>query len=174
MTRGPYEALAENLEISHLVLKRGVKQLEIFGPKVTPAELPSFLGYALAFLANLGSHHDQEEAVVFPALSPKVPAIAQRHAEHVVLHAHMDAFKSWLENCRDGKETWDAVKFAELLKPVKDTVIPHVTAEESDVVPGSLKAAGISEEEITTLVQNMAQSGKATPDKSMSVTRKFP
>ncbi|KXS21249.1 hypothetical protein M427DRAFT_79073, partial [Gonapodya prolifera JEL478] len=110
-------------------------------------DLPSFLGYSLAFLGNLGSHHDQEEAILFPRLSPKVPAIADRHKEHEILHGYMDTFKAWLEGVRDGKETWDVAKFEALLKPVKETVIPHVTAEEQNIFPETLKGTGFTQEE---------------------------
>ncbi|KAJ1537581.1 hypothetical protein HK405_014523, partial [Cladochytrium tenue] len=114
----------------------------------------------LSFLNNLKAHHDQEEEALFPLLKPKVPAIDTRHEEHVVLADAMTTARAYLTTVQaEGAPAWSASRFTEAFGPVVEVVLPHVTAEEGDVAPGALRAAGIEDDEARAVLAAMAEEG---------------
>ncbi|KAI9027088.1 hypothetical protein DFJ74DRAFT_662978 [Hyaloraphidium curvatum] len=167
MSGDAFAHFAGNLALAHKVLRRGVHQMENNAPKVGEADVPAFVGYSLAFLANLKSHHDQEEQIIFPALDKAAPGLAARHEEHGVLAGAMGNLGGYLEGVRDGKEPWDHERFAEVLWRVKKVVLPHVDAEEEDLSPADLKSGGVGPDTMAELNKAMAAHGKSQPNKTV-------
>ncbi|KAI8810139.1 hypothetical protein BJ742DRAFT_802284 [Cladochytrium replicatum] len=159
----PFERLHEIVVLTHHVLRRGCRQMVDNASTVKDADVQPFVGYSLAFLTTLKEHHDQEETVLFPTLHDSVQVgIDARHEEHVQLAKFMGDFKDYLESVRDGQKTYAASEYLAQLQPVKDLVLPHVTAEEGDLEPENLRKLKVSEETMVKLLADMAAAGKAS------------
>ncbi|KAJ3091563.1 hypothetical protein HK102_000102 [Quaeritorhiza haematococci] len=171
-----YTRIHQVLKLSHDVLRRGAHQMGEYAPKVSNDEAPAFVGYSLAFLSNLLSHHDMEEQVriknkiaIFGTtifVTSKIPGVSTRHDEHVKLAELMGAFKAYLEGVQSGSEQWSAEKYMSLFTSVKDLVLPHVTAEESDLTPEVLKTA-LNDAEAEVLVRDLAAAGKGSGERTL-------
>ncbi|KAJ1560039.1 hypothetical protein HK405_008451 [Cladochytrium tenue] len=148
------------LFLSHEVLRRGCRQAFKHAANLNPSQASEFAGYCLAFLANLKSHHDQEEEALFPLLKAKAPGLNTRHEEHVVLAEAMGAATRYLEEVRDQPDSWDTAKFEAAMGPVRDVVLPHVTAEEGDINPDKLRAGGVTLDDMAEVMGKMAETGK--------------
>ncbi|KAI9344544.1 hypothetical protein DFJ73DRAFT_498850 [Zopfochytrium polystomum] len=57
------------------------------------------------------------------------------------------------------KQAFDATTFVSLVTPIQDFVVPHLAAEEVDLTAATLKAAGVTEDEVKEILKKMTEQG---------------
>ncbi|MCJ1311327.1 hypothetical protein MMC25_004998 [Agyrium rufum] len=68
--------------------------------------LRQFINTGLTFCHHLEMHHGIEEQHIFPVLAKKMPAFQKELellTQHKQIHAGLDTFQEYLEQCRDGE-----------------------------------------------------------------------
>ncbi|KAI9326649.1 hypothetical protein DFJ73DRAFT_865411 [Zopfochytrium polystomum] len=180
METDPYARLHQMLGLTHEVLRRGCRQIELHAATVAEPDVPAFVGYCVAFARNLAEHHDLEEQVLFPALKDKVTGLATRHDEHEKLAEALKSFTTHLYSLdatlyptdapapAPSKLAFSSSAFLAAFSPIRDVVVPHMTSEDGDMSPATLRGNGVEEETVRSLIREMGARGKAT-DRSMGL-----
>ncbi|KAI9326650.1 hypothetical protein DFJ73DRAFT_865414 [Zopfochytrium polystomum] len=173
METDPYARLFQMLDLSHKVLRRGCRQIDRHAPTLTQADVPAFVGYCIAFVKNIEEHHKQEEELMFPVFAAKVGGVATRLEEHKLVAEALRTFSAHLHaldpstlpsppSSPPAALGYDPSTFLDAFSPIRDVVIPHMTSEDGDISPATLRAGGVSEAEVRGVIRAMAVAGRAT------------
>ena len=101
-------------------------------PYVKPADVPSFLQYSYCLFNSIEVHHKLEETHFFPEverIAEKPGLMEENVAQHHAFYDSMYAMRDWIQECIDGKETYDAVRMRELIDVFAPVLRTHLSDE---------------------------------------------
>ncbi|KAI9826090.1 MAG: hypothetical protein M1832_000539 [Thelocarpon impressellum] len=133
-----YSRLADTMEAYHDHFRESWRTLydaASTNRRPTNLSLPQFLKLGLDFCRHLTAHHQIEETRVFPVLARKMPAFRASEnpallAQHARIHAGLDGFQAYLEECRDGeRELRLATELKGLMDVFGDVLWAHLDDE---------------------------------------------
>ncbi|PQE22223.1 Neutrophil cytosol factor 2 protein [Rutstroemia sp. NJR-2017a WRK4] len=132
-----YNSMADHMEYFHNHFRQAWTLLHTAArnnARPKNLSLRQFLQTGLQFCSHLHTHHSIEEQHIFPVLAKKMPEFrntAELLRQHKEIHAGMDAFQEYLEQCRSGEtelslrtlgekmDTWGEVLWTHLDQEVK-------------------------------------------------------
>ena len=133
----------------HNAILRGYNSIYLQAPHITHEDKSDFIGYALAWFKFVKSHHDDEEAELFP----KVEAVLGRkdlwketHAEHEAFLAGLGAFEEYLVTLGEPYE-FDGEKLVGIMEGFQEPFRYHFHHEVETIASfAELPEAGRAEE----------------------------
>ncbi|EPQ59768.1 hypothetical protein GLOTRDRAFT_24705, partial [Gloeophyllum trabeum ATCC 11539] len=120
-----------------------------------------FMGYCHAWAVSIASHHDSEEAVVFPILNTKLD-FSREIAQHKVIHERLDALLAFIASAKADPSKFDAAKMREMMFAFKDPLFQHLDDEVSHIT--SDKMTVFSKEEVLDLDAHLEAYAKTHGD----------
>lgn len=117
--------MAAEMIIVHNCLIRGINSvyLQCVNVERSPADVPAFVDYAIAWSQILQRHHTTEEKWVFPeieAIIGEKGAMDVNVQQHHAFERGIDEYTMYLQDTKTGKERYDGAK----LKTIIDSFMP--------------------------------------------------
>ncbi|GAC76659.1 protein phosphatase 1, regulatory subunit, and related proteins [Moesziomyces antarcticus T-34] len=170
----PWDCLYEGMLPFHEHFRHSISQisalLTVLSPqsasKSKPTALNNLLYLTASLCRSLETHHTIEERFIFPTLAKKLPQFgksSQHIKEHDQMHSALHSLESYVgevaRNLRQAKakdgleEVYDHAKMEALVAKLKDTLLPHLAAEEASLRAPVVKEAGFELGEIRHLIR---------------------
>ncbi|KAF2672247.1 hypothetical protein BT63DRAFT_411532 [Microthyrium microscopicum] len=102
------------------------------GKRPSNMTLKQFLAYCMTFCRQLTMHHNIEEEYIFPDLGRKMPIFQDTQLmkeQHKGIHAGLDRFEHYLNQCREGEREYRASELKEIMDSFGDVLWAHLDAE---------------------------------------------
>lgn len=138
----------------HNAILRGYNSIYQQAPHVSDPDKSAFIGYALTWFKFVKSHHDDEEAVLFPKIAEVLGSKNQKiwdetHREHESILEGLGAFEQYLAKLSTSAE-FDGENLRKIMKSFQGPFEHHFHSEISTIGSfskiASAPAPGSSEE----------------------------
>lgn len=164
----PFTKAATEMALVHNVILRGMNSIYLQAPHVPAKDVPPFIGYCKAWSELLHSHHESEEALLFPSIEKAagVPGLMQTSvSEHQQFRDGLGEFDKYLDTATP--ETFAGQK----LNGIIDTFSGALTQHLADEIPAlvALREYGFEKVPITQLVDAEAQHQMGTVNKTTAL-----
>jgi hemerythrin-like domain-containing protein len=142
----PHALLHWQMVNIHTAFKCGFDNMlkHLVSPPADSKELHNLIGYCLSWSKSLHSHHDSEEAAVFPFLNTKLD-FSREIEEHKVIHAKLEEMEAYLSEsltAKDPNTFFSAEKFRTMLTDLREPLFAHLDGEVSSIQPENLQVFG--------------------------------
>jgi hemerythrin-like domain-containing protein len=94
--------------------------------------LRQFIALGLEFCNSLSTHHSIEERYFFPLLARRMPAFREELellAQHKQIHAGLDKFEAYLNECKSGENELRLYRMKELMDGFGTVLWQHLDDE---------------------------------------------
>lgn len=108
-----------------------------------------FIGLGLNFVRQLTTHHDIEEAYVFPMLAEKMPKFRAQDllkSQHQEIHRGLDVFQDYLQACLDGERELRLPELAEIMGSFGKVLWQHLDDEVNELKAENMRKYWTKEE----------------------------
>ncbi|KAI8960386.1 hypothetical protein F5Y11DRAFT_330056 [Daldinia sp. FL1419] len=123
---------ATHMALLHNAILRGYNSIYQQAPHVKPGDKADFIGYALTWHKFVTSHHDDEEATLFP----KVEAVlndntiwAETHKEHEAFLGGLAQVEQYLRGVEPKPSTFDGAELVTILESFREPFEAHFHSE---------------------------------------------
>lgn len=145
-----FDHIASEMANVHNMIIRGLNSIYLQAPHIKPADQKPFCRYITGLSHLIHSHHDGEEAMLFPAVEEMtgVKGIMDTNVEqHKSFHEGVDSLKAYADDVVAGREKYVGSKVVTLIDSFGVPLMQHL----SDEIPTILglrqygdKAAGLA------------------------------
>ncbi|EJD36055.1 hypothetical protein AURDEDRAFT_92861 [Auricularia subglabra TFB-10046 SS5] len=122
---------ATHMALLHNAILRGFNSIYLQAPHVLPADYADFVGYSLAWFRFVKSHHDDEEAELFPKVEDVLGAKGiwdETHKEHETFLDGLGAFNTYLSTL-PSPEAFNGTELVRIMDGFKDPFNNHFHSE---------------------------------------------
>ncbi|OTB02221.1 hypothetical protein M426DRAFT_322799 [Hypoxylon sp. CI-4A] len=127
---------ATHMALLHNAILRGYNSIYQQAPHVKPTDTSDFIGYALTWHKFVASHHDDEEATLFP----KVEEVLQdtsiwegTHHEHEAFLGGLASFEKYLRGVEATPANFDGAELVKIMDGFQDSFDTHFHSEISTI-----------------------------------------
>ncbi|KAI0880779.1 uncharacterized protein GGS22DRAFT_80079 [Annulohypoxylon maeteangense] len=123
---------ATHMALLHNAILRGFNSVYLQAPHVKPTDNSDFIGYALTWHKFVATHHDDEEATLFPKVEAVLndPAIwAGTHKEHEAFLGGLAKFEKYLRDVESQPASFDGKELVSIMDGFKDSFDEHFHSE---------------------------------------------
>ena len=95
-----------------------------------------YLGLGLNFVRSLTTHHNIEEAYVFPMLAEKMPKFREQDhlkKQHEKIHEGLDVFEKYLHECTSGERELRLSELGEIMNSFGNVLWEHLDDEVNEL-----------------------------------------
>ncbi|PPR03396.1 hypothetical protein CVT24_012521 [Panaeolus cyanescens] len=149
----------------HNVFIRAMNSIHVNATKVTPEDVPAFIGYCLTAIETIGFHHQMEEETVFPILEKKIEEMSHNVEQHKAFHDGMETFKQYMLDVREKKETYEGERARELSKAFSEPLLQHLHDEIPTISPEMLSRFDDEPETLQNMYHRLEEHAKSQPGK---------
>jgi len=153
------------MALVHNIIIRGMNSIYLQAPHVPAEDVQSFIGYCKAWSELLHSHHESEEAILFPLIEKAagVPGLMQTSvSQHQQCGDGLTEFDKYLGTAT--RATFAGQKLNEILDTFSGALTQHLADEIPTLV--ALREYGIEKVPITKLIDAEAQHQIETVNKT--------
>ncbi|KAH7101144.1 hypothetical protein BKA62DRAFT_197597 [Auriculariales sp. MPI-PUGE-AT-0066] len=148
------------MERAHNVFKLGhesiLKHLE--EPEKLQQDLPNFLGYCSSWAGGVLVHHDTEETLLFPFLSPRMNMTGEV-GQHKVMHDHLDGILAYV-NDPAITQTFNSEILRDKMTVLRDPLFQHLDGELDHIRRENIES-NFSPQEIEDMIHKLDQYAQA-------------
>ncbi|AEO69665.1 uncharacterized protein THITE_122265 [Thermothielavioides terrestris NRRL 8126] len=130
----PFTIEASHMALSHNAFIRGFNTIYQQAPRVGPADKADFVGYCLAWVDCVATHHHYEETELFPNIDK---AAGQTGLMDSAVHEH-EAFQGGLERFRnylqDEGAGFSGARLVSIMDEFKEPLYSHLKSEPPAIV----------------------------------------
>ncbi|KDR77178.1 hypothetical protein GALMADRAFT_139192 [Galerina marginata CBS 339.88] len=137
------------LSLTHNVILRALNAIWLNAFLVLPADEGDFMGFGLACLSMIRSHHETQEKVVFPILQEKID-MRMNVVQHIEFDELLKDLETYLRKVQNKQEPYDSGRLLELRAALGSRLVQHLHDEVDTVNPKYLYA--FSKQELMNLV----------------------
>ncbi|KAL7755652.1 hypothetical protein ACKLNR_014179 [Fusarium oxysporum f. sp. zingiberi] len=159
-----FSRVASEMALIHNMIIRGLNSIYLQAPRISPADIRSFLMYTLAWHTLLDMHHSCEEADFFPFIegaSGKKGLMNNNVEQHKAFQVEVEVFKTYVEDCMTGKQSFDGDKVVEMIDGFGETLTNHLR----DEIPTLLKLRDYGMEKMRDLEKKFQGEGEESMKK---------
>jgi len=131
----PFTVEGSHMALSHNAFIRGFNSIYQTAPRLTlPADKKDFVGYCLAWVDCVSTHHHYEETELFPNINKaagQTGLMAGAVHEHEIFHGGMEKFKSYLLN---KSHNFNSDELIAIMDSFKEPLWNHLKAEPPAIV----------------------------------------
>ncbi|CAK9784346.1 hypothetical protein CC85DRAFT_284828 [Cutaneotrichosporon oleaginosum] len=115
--------------------------------------LPAFLQRARGVARSLDAHHRIEEAHIFPYLHkhPSFRPSSDHVQSHRIIHDGLERYNAYLDKASRDPASYNAREFRAVMDSFRKPLYDHLDQEVRDLEPESLRAAGVTLDEVRML-----------------------
>ncbi|KAI9761012.1 MAG: Serine/threonine kinase [Chaenotheca gracillima] len=147
-----YNRMADHMDLFHNGFRRQWNQLySAASSRKRPNNLTmrQYLLLGLQFCSSLETHHSIEEVHIFPVLAKKMPAFRKELellSQHKQIHAGLDTFQDYLNDCRSGEQELRMEKVQELMDAFGKVLWEHLDDEVKQLAAENMRKYWTKEE----------------------------
>ncbi|KAI1206596.1 uncharacterized protein F4807DRAFT_463542 [Annulohypoxylon truncatum] len=123
---------ATHMALLHNAILRGFNSVYLQAPHVKPVDHADFIGYALTWHKFVASHHDDEEATLFPKVEEVLQDTtiwAETHKEHEAFLGGLAKFEKYLRGVEGKPASFDGKELVTIMDGFKDSFDAHFHSE---------------------------------------------
>ncbi|KAI0892819.1 hypothetical protein F4806DRAFT_224281 [Annulohypoxylon nitens] len=127
---------ATHMALLHNAILRGFNSVYLQAPHVKPTDTADFIGYALTWHKFVATHHDDEEATLFPKVEEVLNdknIWAETHKEHEAFLGGLAQFEKYLRGVEHNPVTFDGKELVKIMDGFKDSFDAHFHSEISTI-----------------------------------------
>jgi hypothetical protein len=122
------------MALLHNLYLRGINAiyLQCINVERSPADVPAFVKFALAWGTTLEGHHENEEDIVFPGIEKATGVegiMAANKQQHEAFHAGLEAYVAYVTSVNEGKEKYDGQKLMDIIDSFGSAMREHLVDE---------------------------------------------
>jgi len=166
--KDPFTKAATEMALIHNVALRGMNSIYLQAPHVPAKDVQPFIGYCKAWSELLHSHHESEEALLFPSIEKAagVPGLMQTNvSEHQQFRDGLGEFDKYLDTATP--ETFAGQKLNGIIDTFSGALVQHLTDEIPTLI--ALREYGFEKVPITQLIDAEAQHQMGTANKTTAL-----
>ncbi|KAI1373022.1 hypothetical protein F4677DRAFT_430766 [Hypoxylon crocopeplum] len=123
---------ATHMALLHNAILRGFNSIYLQAPHVKPTEKHDFIGYSLTWHKFVASHHDDEEATLFPKVEEVLKdntIWAATHKEHEAFLGGLAKFEKYLRGVEPRPAEFDGTELVKIMDGFRDSFEAHFQSE---------------------------------------------
>lgn len=116
----------------HNIIIRGFNSIYLQAPKVKPSDYKDFVGYSLAWWEVIHSHHEGEEAFLFPEIERQAGEkgiMDSNIDQHKAFHSGLEAFRDYLVSLHGKEREFAGEKLVMIMDSFKEPLAQHLDDE---------------------------------------------